>query len=79
MRNHCEPLGITPFVVKDNYKAGGSTSAITSIIHEHHYAVILKPFKSDDSSEAGFANEFDRFDNKQTKLKSNRPQVIKAS
>lgn len=78
MRNHCEPLGITPFVVKDNYKAGGSTSAITSIIHEHHYAVILKPFKSDDSSEAGCGNELDKFD-KQTKLKSNRPQVIKAS
>lgn len=78
MRNHCEPLGITPFVVKDNYKAGGSTSAITSIIHEHHYAVILKPFKSEDSSEDGCVNDFDKFD-KQTKLKSNRPQVIKES
>ena len=77
MRNNCEPLGITPFVVKDNYKAGGSTSAITSIIHEHHYAVILKPFKSEDSSEDGCGNDFDKFD-KQTKLKSNRPQVIKA-
>lgn len=77
MRNHCEPLGITPFVVKDNYKAGGSTSAITSIIHEHHYAVILKPFKSEDSSE-GCGSDFDKFD-KQTKLKSNRPQVIKES
>lgn len=78
MRNNCEPLGITPFVVKDNYKAGGSTSAITSIIHEHHYAVILKPFKSEDSSEDGCVNDFDKFD-KQTKLKSNRPQVIKES
>ena len=78
MRNNCEPLGITPFVVKDNYKAGGSTSAITSIIHEHHYAVILKPFKSEDSSEDGCGSDFDKFD-KQTKLKSNRPQAIKAS
>lgn len=78
MRNHCEPLGITPFVVKDNYKAGGSTSAITSIIHEHHYAVILKPFKSDSTEQTGCGNELDKFD-KQTKLKSNRPQVIKAA
>lgn len=78
MRNHCEPLGITPFVVKDNYKAGGSTSAITSIIHDHHYAVILKPFKSDSTEQTGCGNELDKFD-KQTKLKSNRPQVIKAA
>ena len=78
MRNNCEPLGITPFVVKDNYKAGGSTSAITSIIHEHHYAVILKPFKGEDNSEDSCGSDFDKFD-KQTKLKSNRPQVIKAS
>ena len=77
MRNHCEPLGITPFVVKDNYKAGGSTSAITSIIHEHHYAVILKPFKGEDSSGTSCESELDKFDSKQTKLKQNRPQVTR--